>query len=114
MEIGFRNLRVSCIIGILDRERSEEQIIEADLMISIDVDEAVRTEDIGLTISYVDLAELFASHARSGCFQLLETLVGEFRNLLQQRYNGISGGSLEVRKPSALADADAAVVRLRW
>ncbi len=114
MEIGFEGLRIPCVVGVLDHERQREQVIEADLMVQIDVQEAVMTDDISLTIGYDILADLLINHSREGKFLLLETLVTEFRNVLGEKYPQISGGSITVRKPGALPLAAAAVVRLRW
>ncbi len=114
MEVGFVNLKVSCIVGIHHDERLREQIIEADVMVDIDVEDAVKDDDIGKTTSYSELARLFGEHAGEGRYQLLETLTSEFKDKLVLLHGEIRGGSIEVRKPSALADADAAVVRLKW
>jgi dihydroneopterin aldolase len=114
MEIGFVNLKVSCVIGVLEHERQFEQILEADVVIEMDVGEAVKTDDVSLTVGYDHLAELFAAHARKGRYLLVETLVSEFRDLIVERYPQIRGGSIEIRKPSAIPMANAAVVRLKW
>jgi dihydroneopterin aldolase len=114
VEIGFVNLKVSCIIGVLEHERHREQILEADLAVEVDVSQAVASDDVSLTVGYDDLAEQFISHAKNGRYLLVETLVSEYRALICRSYPQIDGGVIEVRKPAAIPMADAAVVRLRW
>lgn len=130
MTIGFQKLKISCIIGILEHERQTEQDIFCDLEVDVDVDldrdtdrdtdgekDPARGQDSGETAStldYRELADFAADTAVSGSYRLLENLAADMIKGLQLQYPNIRAGTLEIRKPRAIADAQAALIRVKW
>ncbi|AHC15784.1 hypothetical protein L21SP2_2431 [Salinispira pacifica] len=141
MTVGFQGLKISCIIGILEHERLTAQDIFCDLQVDIDVSpgagiseearssrgsspsEYARTEntaaehtsdELSSTLDYRGLAEFAANFAVQGKYGLLENLAEDMISALQQRHPRIRSGMLEIRKPHAIADAEAALIRVKW
>ena len=112
IQLGFRGLRTTCIIGTQEHEREQEQAVESDLMVTVDV--SLEQDDIAATLDYRLLAKLFVDHARSQQYFLLESMATGFKDLLMQTFPIIHSAVLEIRKPAALQNADTAFVRLEW
>ena len=113
IKLGFHGLKTNCIIGVLEQERQQEQLVESDLMITVNVSATI-DDDVQQTVDYRQLATLFADHARRGKYYLLESLAVGFQTLLMDTHPNIQAAMLEIRKPTAIPSADSAFVRLEW
>lgn len=101
-QIGFQDLKVKCIIGLLEEERLSEQLLSIDL--------AVETKDY---IDYTELANLVRLMAETGQFLLLETLADETIKALYKKWPSIEEVSITIKKPRALSEAAYAFVRMK-
>lgn len=61
-------------IGATEAERSEPQGLLLDLVIELELEAAANTDDLSLTVNYVDLVERVERAAAQAEYQLLETL----------------------------------------
>lgn len=100
--IGFKELQISCIIGLYDEERTREQPLIIDL--------EVQTEDF---IDYVALASLVMQVAKEGRFALIETLAKECARALKKRWPEIASLEICVKKPQAIQGALYAYTKLQ-
>jgi dihydroneopterin aldolase len=106
--VGFEELRVSCIIGVLPEERVKEQ----DLLMDLEVQLTHGLEEGPEGASYLDYTGLSAhctQLAQEGKFELLEDLGACIVGSLMQDPR-VAGVRIKLAKPAALPQANAAVV----
>jgi dihydroneopterin aldolase len=109
--IHIENLSVSGIIGVYPEERARPQPLVVDLSLSWDFARAAETDDVRHTADYAEVARDIRAFVEAHPFHLLETLARRMAQHLGERY-GSARLSLRIRKPEAIADADAASVSL--
>lgn len=68
------DLRVTCIIGVLDHERVTPQPLRIDVDIEVDLHDAGQSDDLTQTVHYGEVAVALANLARDTEYQLLERL----------------------------------------
>ena len=71
--ILVEDLQVECLIGCLDVERTEPQVVRVDLEVDLDVREATRQDALHLTWNYASLVREVSFVLQAGRFHLLET-----------------------------------------
>ncbi len=106
IKIGIEDLKVLCIIGVLPKERKQEQEIALD--IEIELNRPPSIDRIDNTIDYRFLAALCRKMAAKDFF-LLESLAQEIVHTLLQREN-IARVRVVARKKSIPKAAYAYVV----
>lgn len=62
--------------GATEEERAFPQILEVDLEVEVDLDEAARTDELEDTIDYGPLVELVRRTVEGGSYHLLEAIAG--------------------------------------
>lgn len=109
--IGVAHHRISCIIGVLPHERTQEQDIYVDIKVRTSFLSCIQSDHIQDTINYVDLAQWATELAQERKYALLETFAHEFldRALADKR---IEWGWIRIKKPSALVSAEYTFVEL--
>ena len=108
LRIGFRELEVRCLIGILPHELSKPQ----EIFISVEVG----LEDVDcekLIVDYRDLAAVCEEVCLARHHPLLETLGKGILEALEARFP-ISSAKIRIDKPSALPKARATFIELQW
>lgn len=107
-------LRVTCIIGVLDHERTTPQPIQIDADIEIDLAEAGRTDDLTKTVHYGEVAVALADLARTTGYQLLERLAEHMAEVVLA-FPRVEAVELTVTKlePPIPEDIGATAVRIR-
>ena len=106
--IQLTDFRVSCIIGVLDREQSEPQPLDVEVRMWLDLVPAGDTDDLSDTVDYAAVREEIAFLAEHGHWRLLESLgVAALRHLLapplhQMARAQIHRAELRMRKPTIL------------
>ena len=68
------DLRVTCIIGVLDHERVTPQPLRIDVDMEVDLHDAGQSDDLTQTVHYGEVAIALANLARDTKYQLLERL----------------------------------------
>lgn len=71
--IAIDALRVDCVIGCYDAERTETQTIQVDLWIDLDIQSAADTDRLETTLDYSALSQQVVFILQSGRFHLLES-----------------------------------------
>lgn len=100
--IGFKELQISCIIGLYEEERTRKQPLIIDL--------EVQTEAF---IDYVALSSVVIEVAEEGRFALIETLAKECAKALKNRWPEIHSLEICVKKPEAIKGAAYAYTRVQ-
>ena len=110
-QVIIRELRVTCIVGVLPEERTTPQEVVVSLAVGTDIVPAARTGELDCTIDYAALAERVATLIVTGRYRLLETMAEDLAAsvLADPRAAAVR---VTVRKPAAIADARDAGVEI--
>jgi len=111
--IHIENLRVSGVIGVHPEERVRRQPLLVNLSLEQRFDRAAEGDSIGHTVDYSALCKAIQVFVERSEFQLLETLIRKLADHLAIQFP-VDRFTLHIRKPEAIADADAAAVSLIW
>jgi FolB domain-containing protein len=113
--IELRGLRFSCIVGVLDHERVNEQPISLDIDIKRSFKRAVKGDDVLETTNYADILRLAKDVAVIGKFQLLETLADRVAKAILAYDDAITSVRVSVQKlePPVGEDVSSVGVRTR-
>lgn len=87
--------------GLLPEEQRLGQRFYLSLDCQLDLSAAGRADDVALTVSYADLAELVVTFATSRRFALIEALAEAIANAVLDRFGAIHVVTVRVDKPSA-------------
>jgi len=109
--IGFDHYKIHCIIGLNNEERLKAQDIFLDLRVTQDFSAAAKQDDLKKTFCYEMLGNICKELAIQKKYRLLETFAYELIELLMNEYK-IKWAFVRVKKPSAISDADYAIVEL--
>ena len=109
--ILIEGLRVSCVIGVNERERRAKQEVVLDIALHADLGAAGRSDDIADTVDYSAVAKSIGEHVAGSSFRLVETLAESVADvcLADARVTRVD---VRIRKPSALRLADGAAVEI--
>ena len=64
------------ICGCLDHERTTAQPFQVDLVVTMDLDQAAKSDDLNDTVNYALLADAASHLVETGEFYLVEALAG--------------------------------------
>jgi len=99
--ISINGLKVACIIGIFDWERTQKQEVHLDLKFPCDNRKAARTDRIEDTVDYKKIAKTTIAFVEKSRFQLVETMAERLTEMLLVRFE-LPEIYLSVSKPGAL------------
>lgn len=102
--IGFKELKISCIIGVWPDERNIEQNILIDLEVESSFFKCSSTDNYLDTIDYSSLALLVEEIATSKKYMLIETLAHDCLKEIFIKYP-VNWAKICVKKPSAIPKA---------
>jgi FolB domain-containing protein len=111
--IELRGLQFSCIVGVLEHERLNEQPIRLDIDIKRPFKRAAKADDVLETTNYADVLRLAKDVAVIGKFQLLETLADRVAKALLAYDEAITSVRVSVQKLSPPVEEDVATVGVR-
>ena len=103
--ILIEDLTFKAIIGLLEQERNEEQIIVVNAKIGY--------EDKKNYIDYAKVTDLIVEIIKEGRFLLIEEAVDEIEKELKNRFSGMKTLYLSIKKPEILKNALVGVEILR-
>lgn len=113
--IGVTDLKVWCILGVMDEEREKEQLVHFDLELSYDMAKAAEIDDIRDALDYRRVVDLIADHSRYQKYQLLEALVSGVVHLLRTAYPFVAAGRVRAAKDRPLGDrCEQTWAELQW
>ncbi len=105
MDIVFiHGLRVDCIIGIHDWERTRPQPVLLDLEMGTDIRPAAHSEDIALALDYDAISKDLSAFIKASECRLLEPLAEQIAQRLHSRF-GVPWLRLRLSKPDAVPEA---------
>lgn len=88
MDIIFlRDLKVTTLIGIYEREKLVPQTIQIDLDIALPNSRACETDDINDALDYADVAQQIQTVLSEGHFSLLETLAEHIAQIILKDFS---------------------------
>ncbi len=96
MRISIEELRFSCIIGILDFERTTPQEVIIDLHFDY-----LYEDDF---IDYAEVVAMLKKMMIQNKYKLIEDALLDIDATLKKKYNNISSIELKITKPSILPD----------
>ncbi|HUX51830.1 MAG TPA: dihydroneopterin aldolase [Spirochaetia bacterium] len=109
--ISVQDLRLNCIIGILDAERRTPQELVVELEMDYDIQETALSARIEEAIDYAKATELLTSFLQDASFQLLETLVYRSIYFLHEHFPQAVRVQVKAAKPQALGGRGVPAVR---
>lgn len=84
--------------GVYEHERELGQRFYVDVELTLDMDSAIKTDDLGKTLDYVTLYDQVKAIVENQRFELVETLAGRIAQTLLE---GPAGAvTVRVRKPN--------------
>lgn len=102
--ISINGLKISCIIGIFDWERTRKQVVSLDLRFPCDNRKAARRDRIEDTVDYKRIAKTTISFVENSSFQLVETMAEKLAEMLVEQFH-LAEIFLSVSKPGAIRDS---------
>lgn len=113
--VAIERMRVYAYHGVEPQERVVGNEFEVSLAVEVDATDAASGDDVGLTVSYADLAAI-VSEEMAQPSQLLEHVAARIRNAVCGRFQAVVAGRVTVAKltPPMPADVASASVTLRW
>ena len=103
--ISVQGFEVACIVGILDRERVEPQLVYVDVDMDYDIEAAAAADDFKQAIDYVAMSECMRDLLVERQYHLLETFVVEGVEKLLGQYPA-KRARIKVMKPGAIHEAN--------
>ncbi len=109
--IAIRNLRLRCIVGINEQERTQKQDVVVNVEMWADVAEAVRTDNVRDTVDYKVVNKEIIAAVEKSSFLLVESLASAVADICLS-HERISRVRVMVEKPGALRFADSVGIEL--
>ncbi len=101
MKIRIKDLELRAIIGCNDWERDKKQDITINVVMDVDNEKAMETDDIRDCTDYRELTKEIIEAVEESEFFLLERLAGFILHIVMKR-PGVRRAVVEVDKPHAL------------
>jgi dihydroneopterin aldolase/2-amino-4-hydroxy-6-hydroxymethyldihydropteridine diphosphokinase len=111
--IELSGLRARGHHGVLEHERRDGQEFLADLRLEVDTAPAARSDALGRTVNYAEVADSAVAEIQGGPHQLIETLAGRIAERILAEQVLVRGIEVTVHKPSAPIPHPFADVRVR-
>jgi len=110
--VEIADLEIRCIVGILERERVQEQTIYIDIEIDCDFAEAERTEDVAHAVDYAAVSSLITEWVQDEKFKLIETMAERACTLIFTKWPIAKRAMVRVKKPEAVDGTRFTAVRV--
>ncbi|TVR68914.1 MAG: dihydroneopterin aldolase [Spirochaetaceae bacterium] len=112
--VGFRDLEVSCVIGVNPQERIAEQRLLVDLSLEYDFAPSLASHRVEDVLHYGEVARALTDHLRGNRYGLLESAAAGLLESLVKEFPALVRATVELRKPAAMAGRAVPYVRLEW
>jgi D-erythro-7,8-dihydroneopterin triphosphate epimerase len=109
--ITITNMRVSCIVGVSEKERSKSQEILITIKLNVDAKKASETDNVSDTINYRELYTSIYQLVSKSKFYLLEALAKHIVTFCLQ-YTQVKKIKVAVTKPTILQNTDGVTVTI--
>ncbi|MGV8876906.1 MAG: dihydroneopterin aldolase [Rhodoglobus sp.] len=116
-ELTLTGLRATAFHGVFDHERRDGQVFVVDATVYLDLSAAARTDELGRTVHYGELAEQIVAAVESNPVDLIETVAERVAAVVLSHDAAVST-KVTIHKPSApitvpFADVSVTIVRHR-
>jgi dihydroneopterin aldolase len=91
--------------GLFDHERQNGQDFFVDVVLSLDLSDASKTDGIDDTVNYAEITNLVVKHITTEPVNLIEKLAGRIADHILQDHLKVSVVTVTVHKPQAPVDA---------
>ena len=108
--VEIKDLKITCIVGIYEKERELLQNLFLDVEMDLDFGDAARTEDVEHTVDYAEVSDKLEAWVQEKKFQLIETLAEQGCLLIFENWPAVSRCKIRVKKPGAVPQASYAAV----
>jgi dihydroneopterin aldolase/D-erythro-7,8-dihydroneopterin triphosphate epimerase len=108
--IHIRDLRLRCIIGVFDYERTEKQDVILNVTMHTDLSGAGRSDDLRDTVDYKAVKKDIMQAVEASEFQLVERLAERVAEIVLS--HGVERVDVTVDKPGALRFARSVAVEI--
>jgi dihydroneopterin aldolase len=108
--MGFDNLKINCIVGILSAERNISQDIYIDIKVQYDLKQCLTSHSIHDTVDYIRLVEISMNEAQYK-HGLLEIFAYKVLEQIYEEFS-VSWAWIRIKKPQALPEAQWAFVEM--
>jgi len=102
LKIQIEDFSFTCIIGILEHERKNEQKVIIDVAIEYDFED-------NFFINYAEVAEFIKTDMQNKKFLLIEDALHHLGRELKNKFSKINTLYLKITKPSILPDCKVSV-----
>ena len=109
---GLKTLRVDCVVGVYESERTQPQPVEVDVELDYDFAPAAGSDALADAIDYDGVAAELTALLQQGRFTLIEAMAEAVAGRLLERLAEVRAVRLEIRKPRAVPAAACSFVRL--
>ena len=96
--ISIVDLEIICIIGILPKERIEEQTLLLDINLDVNIGDSHFEDEIEETIDYTIIAEMATKLAVTKKYNLIESFCRDLNNLFLETFKVIQKTKISVKK----------------
>ncbi len=96
-EISLTDLRIHAFHGVMEQERKVGNEFIVTLRIRLPYSDSIKNDDLGATVSYVDLYKI-VSEEMSKPRSLLETVADSIADRIREDWPGIEGGEITICK----------------
>ena len=108
--VYVQDLKITCIVGIYEKERELKQNLFLDIEMDLDFGDAANTEDVSHTVDYAHVSDAIEAWVQERKFQLIETLAEQGCQLIFDRWSSVQRCYIKVKKPAAVPQAQHAAV----
>jgi dihydroneopterin aldolase len=113
MNIGLEELKLHCIIGLFEIERTQKQDLIIDLDLEVIPGLSVHTDKLEEdTVDYFVISEWLRKEIENRQFYTLEALCYQCGKQIIADYPQIQKLSIKARKPQAIKECKASYVKL--
>jgi dihydroneopterin aldolase len=87
--------------GVLEHEKLVEQEFVVDVTLGIDLDKAIKRDELKETVNYDEVANLIHKVITGPTFNLIEALAGKIVDEILEKFNLVEKVKVTVHKPKA-------------
>lgn len=100
-KIILKNMKFFAYHGVLEEERLNGQYFFVDTVMSVDLKQAGKTDELGDTVDYSAVYNIIKDITENNKFRLIECLADNISREIMSRYKNIKEILVRIRKPDA-------------
>ena len=105
-KIVITGVRAFGFHGVLPKERAAGQDFVIDLELYLNLNVAIKSDDLSKSVNYAEVAELTAEIIQGTPVNLIETLAGKIAEVVLKKYRRVQRVIVTVHKPQAPIPVD--------